>query len=115
MGNSVAGRNAAAAGMAGVAGYASLHTADPGTTGASEVAGGTYARKAVTWAAASGGSDSTSASVQFNVPAGTTISHCGLWSALSGGTYYGGGALSATETFAAAAPYDLNTVTIAAT
>lgn len=33
-------------------GFASLHTADPGTSGTSEVAGGApaYARKAITWA-----------------------------------------------------------------
>ena len=36
--------------------YASLHDGYPGNTGANEVTGGTYARVAMTFAAASGGS-----------------------------------------------------------
>jgi hypothetical protein len=67
----------------------SLHTADPGTTGASEVTGGTpaYARKAVTWTA--GGSDGviTGASVVFDLPSGVAVTHVGVWSALSAGTF----------------------------
>lgn len=90
--------------------HASLHTADPGTTGASEVTGGSpaYARKAITWAASSGGSKTLSATVTFDVPASTTITHCGTWSASSGGTFRGGGALSASEVFGAQGTYTLN-------
>jgi hypothetical protein len=70
----------------GLAGFASLHTADPGTTGTSEVTGGTYARVAITWSA--GGSDGIStATVNFNVPASTATTHVGLQSASSGGTF----------------------------
>lgn len=50
---------------------ASLHTAFPGVTGANEVTGGSYARKTVSFAAASGGSRLLSATVVFNVPACT--------------------------------------------
>jgi hypothetical protein len=80
--------------------YASLHTADPGTTGADEVTGGTpaYARKALTWAASSGGSKGASL-VTFDVGAGTTVTHFGLWSAVSGGTFLGGSALPAPEVY----------------
>jgi hypothetical protein len=95
--------------------YASLHTADPGDSGASEVTGGTYARKAITWnTAASGNLDSSNAPV-FDVPAGTTITHAGYWSALTGGTFYAGDLLTAAgstsaqpETFASGGTYTLS-------
>jgi hypothetical protein len=79
-------------------GFVSLHTADPGTTGASEVTGGTYARVAVTWSAASAGAVSNSAALSINMPASTTASYFGVWSASTTGTYYIGGALSSSIT-----------------
>ena len=42
-----AGKDALLEGLASVAGYASLHTGDPSTTGANEVSGGSYAREIV--------------------------------------------------------------------
>src|ERR1051325_4085611 len=59
---------------------ASLHTAFPGLTGANEVSGGApaYARKAVTFGAAAGGSRALSAAVTFDVPA-TTVRWFGFW------------------------------------
>lgn len=59
---------------------ASLHTAFPGTTGASEVAGGSpaYAQKAITINSASGGSRLLNAGVTFDVPA-TTVRWVGFW------------------------------------
>jgi hypothetical protein len=59
---------------------ASLHTGFPGTTGANEVTGGApaYARKAITVAAASGGSRSHSVGVVFDVPA-STVKWIGYW------------------------------------
>jgi hypothetical protein len=86
------GKHAALDGLAAVAVYASLHTDDPSTTGANEVAGGSpaYARKAAAWAAASGGSVALAATLPvFDVPAGTTVKYVGLWSALTTGTFYG--------------------------
>jgi hypothetical protein len=61
---------------------ASLHTADPGTTGASEVTGGSpaYARKALTWAAGTAGDGVVTSSATFDVPGGVTVTHAGLWS-----------------------------------
>lgn len=75
-----------------VAVFASLHTADPGATGTSEVTGGTpaYARKALSWAAAATASKASSAGVVFDVPGGTTISYDGYWSLATGGVFYGG-------------------------
>lgn len=72
--------------------HLSLHTADPGTTGTSEVTGGGYARKAVTWGAAAGGVAEETA-VSFDVPANITVTHVGGWSAVSGGTFRGAATL----------------------
>lgn len=95
--------------LAGVAVWASIHTADPGTTGTSEVSGGSpaYARKAITWNAASGGNLDNNANPVFDIPAGTTITHFGLWSASSGGTFYGSGDIT-DETFAGQGTYTLS-------
>lgn len=84
-------------------GFVSLHTADPTTTGGSEVTGGTYARVAVTWNAASGGTVTNSNALSINLPASTTASYFGIWSASSAGTYYIGGALSPSVTTGASA------------
>lgn len=61
---------------------ASLHTGFPGTTGASEVSGGApaYARKAITFNIASGGSSDSSNAPVFDVPGSTTIQYVGYWS-----------------------------------
>ena len=77
--------------------YVSLHTADPGTTGTSEVAGGAYARVQTTWGSAAASSMAGS-QVTINVPASTTIQFWGIWTAASSGTFYEGGALPANET-----------------
>lgn len=99
--------------FAGLALYASLHTADPGPTGTSEVSGGSpaYARIAVTWDPASGGvvAADTGTPVVFDVPA-STIRYGGLWSASSGGTFYGGDAVTEV-TFAGQGEYELTSIT----
>lgn len=74
--------------------FASLHTADPGSTGASEIVGGSYTRESVTWGTASGGSKTFTLTVTFQIPAGTTFSYFGFWSAVSAGTWRGGEALT---------------------
>lgn len=96
-----AGKHLMLDGFAASAVYVSLHTADPGTTGTSEVTGGSpaYARKSLSWAAASSGSKASSANVVFDVPASTTVAYLGYWSAATSGTFYGSRALSASETF----------------
>lgn len=71
--------------------YGSLHSADPGGTGASELSGGSpaYARKSLSWAAASGGSKALQATFPtWDVPA-STVAYVGMWSAVTSGTYYG--------------------------
>lgn len=95
--------------LAAVAVYASIHTADPSTTGTNEVSGGSpaYARKAITWNATSAGDLDDSNTPTFDIPGVTTITHWGLWSAPTGGTFYGGVALSASETFGGQGTYQL--------
>jgi hypothetical protein len=92
-----------------VAVFASLHTADPGATGTSEVSGGSpaYARKAITWNSAASGDLDNNANPVFDVPASTTITHFGLWSAATTGTFYGSGALSASEVFSGQGVYTI--------
>lgn len=70
--------------------FLSLHTAWPGSTGTSEVAGGSpaYARKAATWNAASAGSKALASGVTFDVPAGT-VAFGGMWDAVTVGTFLG--------------------------
>jgi len=70
----------------------SLHTADPGTTGANEATGGSYARVTTTVTATNG--TGTSTQVTFNAPAGT-FTHFGAW---AGATFLGGDPLDAPVT-----------------
>lgn len=101
------GLNAQVGGLTAVATFASLHTAEPNASGSSEVAGGSYTREVITWAAASGGTAVTSAQIVFDVPTGTTITHLGYWSAASGGTFYGSRQLDTSQTFSSAGTYTI--------
>lgn len=99
-GFSDAAKNAMLDHLGTLVGYLSLHTADPGTNGlTAENSGGSpaYARKAVTWAGSSGGAMAMSGTVTFDVPAGGGATHVGLWSAATGGTFYGSDALDAPQ------------------
>ncbi len=106
------GLNAAADGVAAVAVRLSAHTADPGSTGANEVAGGSYARQAVTWGSAAAGS-AVGGEVAVPIPGSTTVTHVGLWN-VAGDTFYGGEALDASESFGSAGTLN-HTPTITAT
>lgn len=109
------GKHVALNAIAGVAVFASLHTADPGTNGANEVTGGSpaYARKAITWNAASGGALDNNANPVFDVPA-TTVAYVGLWSAVTAGTFYGSFDVT-DEVFAAQGTYTLSDADITLT
>lgn len=81
----------------------SLHTATPGTTGASENANtGSYARQACTWNAASGGSKTNSTALSFSTANSVAVTHFGTWSSATygAGTYAIGGALGSSVTAA---------------
>lgn len=93
-----ASKEAAADTIIGLGTYISLHTADPGTTGASEATGGSpaYARKATAWAAdTTDDGVRTGSEVTIDLPAGT-YTHFGLWSAATAGTFVGGGTITST-------------------
>lgn len=87
-----AAKEAAALAITGLGNSISLHTADPGTTGANEVTGGSpaYARKTTTWAGGAVDGAVPGSPVVFDVPAGT-YTHIGQW---NGSTFVGGYALS---------------------
>lgn len=93
--------NLAANAIAGAGTWISAHTGDPGTTGANEVTGGSYARQQTTWGTASAG-DRAGTQVSISIPGGTTVTYWGVWSASTAGTFCGGFQLSASETFGAA-------------
>lgn len=78
-------------GLGNAAGFASLHSGNPSTTGANEISGGSpaYARKAVTWNAAASGQRTNNGAITFDVEGGDAYSYIGLWSAVSAGTFYG--------------------------
>lgn len=95
-------RDALLNGLDTLATYASLHTADPGETGDSEVTGGAYARQPITWEPAAAGSKTLTASVTFDVPSGVTVTHAGTWDSDVGGMFRGSAELSSPETFGAA-------------
>lgn len=97
-------KNAALDTIGSAAAWISIHTADPGSTGTSEVTGGTYARVQTTWGSASSASK-TGSQVTVNIPASTTVTHWGFWTASSGGTFYYGGALPNSESYGGAGTY----------
>ena len=70
--------------------HVSAHTAYS-STGASEVTGGTpaYARKAITYGAASAEAKSATTQPVLDIPAGTTVRFIGLWDALTAGNFLG--------------------------
>lgn len=75
----------------GGADFGSLHSAYS-TTGTNELTGGTpaYARVALVWGPASGGSKGLVATLPtWNVAAGQTVSWVGLWDAVTSGTFLG--------------------------
>jgi hypothetical protein len=79
----------------------SLHTASPGTTGASENANaGSYARQACTWNAASSGSKTNSTALTFTTAGSTAVTAFGTWSSATygAGTYALGGNLTSSVT-----------------
>lgn len=79
-------RNALATTYSTLCTHAAAHSADPGSTGTSEMSGAGYARGAITWGTATGGTITGTATI--NMPtAGSTLDYIGAWSALTGGTF----------------------------
>lgn len=75
--------------------HVSLHTGDPSTTGAHEVAAGGYARRSVTLSTSAAQQIENDVEAIFG-PATADwgiVSYYGLWDAASGGNFIAGGAL----------------------
>lgn len=79
----------------------SLHTADPGATGASEATGGSYARQTAGYNTASGGACAIAATVNFTSMPAATITHVGLWDSTGTPKFLQGAALAASKTLSA--------------
>jgi len=91
--------------------YVSLHTADPGLTGANEVTGDAYVRIAGTFGAPTDGSTgrkiANSAAVTFpeiDSTGNRTVSHFCIWDAETGGNPRYNGALATTRVVNAGLP-----------
>jgi hypothetical protein len=93
-----AGLNTAADAWKAAYTWLALFNGDPGGAG-TEISGGSpaYARQQVAWGASSQGDASLSGPETFDIPAGATVSHFAYFSASTGGTRGGYGALSASE------------------
>ena len=85
--------------------YVALFTAAPSDSGGgTEVSGSGYARESVTFDAASspGGTTANSAAVSFTASGGSfgTVTHIGIFDAVSGGNLLWHGAMTASKTVA---------------
>jgi hypothetical protein len=81
--------------------YLALFTSDPTDAGTgTEVSGGGYVRQAATFAAASGGSASTNATITFPTATGNygTVTHVGLFDASTSGNLLFHGAVTTSKT-----------------
>ena len=81
--------------------YVALFTTDPTDAGSgTEVSGGSYARQAATFASPSNGAAATDADVQFPQATGNwgTITHFGIYDALTTGNLLYHGQLTASKT-----------------
>jgi len=77
--------------------YCKLHIGDPGEDGTNNAAGETT-RKAISWAAASGGSMASNADLAWvSVSTTETLSHVSLWDASTAGNCLWVGAMTATH------------------
>lgn len=97
--------NVMASALAGAATHASLHSADPGVSGANETSD---ARQAISWSAPIDGDLTLSTPENFTGPSNGACPYVGLWSAVSGGTFYGAFALAGDQTFNTAGEYGLD-------
>lgn len=79
-------KNTLASAYVGTATHLSMHSADPGTTGTSELAGVGYARGAITWGSPSAGVISGPAAA-ITLAASTTVAYVGLYTASTAGSF----------------------------
>jgi len=99
--------------------YAGLFTSDPTDAGSgTEVSGGSYARKAITFAAPSNGVTTNSAAAcEFDQATGSwgTITHFGIFDALTSGNLLYHGALTTSKTIASGDVFKFSTSSVSVT
>lgn len=92
--------------------YVKLHTGDPGESGTSNAATETT-RKLISFSAASSGSMSSSATVEWtNVAATETYTHWSLWDASTAGNCLFAGALSSSAAVTAGDTFQITSLTL---
>lgn len=97
--------------LTGIATHLTLHSADPGTTGTNLVT--TASRVAASWSVDADGDLTLSSAAAFTgAAASTAVTHVGLWSAATSGTFRGGFPLTGDTTTNAAGEYTVTQVTI---
>lgn len=85
--------------------YISLHTANPGETGTSEVTGGSYARVQAAFGAAASGVVTNSANIDFSGMPAATVTHVGVWDDGSAGNHLWNGPLTSSVVVSAGATF----------
>jgi hypothetical protein len=97
--------------------FVKLHTADPGSAGATAAAAGSTTRVQATMAAASAGSKAMTsmASTWTNGGTSETLSHISLWTASTAGTFNGSAALTASQAWVSTNTFTLTSLSIAVT
>lgn len=92
--------------------YVKLHTGDPGEDGTANAAANTT-RKLASWNAASSGSKSTSATLEWtNVSNTETYTHWSLWDNATAGNCLWSGALSASAAVTAGDTFQITSLTL---
>lgn len=96
--------------------WMSLHNADPGSTGANEISGGGYIRKACTLTSDGDGDLTLDASVAFDGPASEPVHSVGFWSQQApGGTFRAGFPRTGDAAFSTGGQYNVTAGTITGT
>lgn len=93
--------------------YVQLHTGDPGEDGTNNVASEST-RKTASWNAASSGSMTTSATIEWtNVSTTETYTHWSLWNAVTSGDCLWYGALGSSAAMTAGDTFQLTSLALA--
>lgn len=73
--------------------YTSLHDADPGDSGANEIANAGYARQATSYGASASGQCANDSAERFD-DTGATVTHSGIWDASTAGNFLMGNSIT---------------------
>lgn len=89
--------------------YLALFVTDPGLTGSgTEVAGGSYARKPITWGSIANKAKANTAAINFTGLPATSINYWAIYDAATGGNLLYFGPLSTSVTVPVGGTFDVN-------